>query len=80
MLLYLLQTEQTKIKLLRRVREEERRKQLIDLIFARRLNVDCLRGLELQKHTVKCKGHHSPCRRSKLHEFILIVPRNKKII
>jgi len=36
MLLYLLQTEQTKIKLLRRVREEERRKQLIDLIFARR--------------------------------------------
>jgi len=36
MLIYLLQTEQTKIKLLRRVREEERRKQLIDLIFARR--------------------------------------------
>jgi len=36
MIIYLLQTEQTKIKLLRRVREEERRKQLIDLIFARR--------------------------------------------
>jgi len=36
MVIYLLQSERTKIKLIQLVREEERRKQLIDLIFARR--------------------------------------------